>query len=76
MLVMSKNLKPLEKSRDELIEEVRKIRTIANSYYIADIIGYIDTLNEEIAQTQKVITLAMRHLQNLITLKDKEVEEK
>ncbi|MCD6255194.1 MAG: hypothetical protein J7J44_02855 [Deltaproteobacteria bacterium] len=68
-------VKPLQPLRDELIETAQKIRTISNSYYIADIIGIDSTLDSEIQATLKLIRLATRHLNALYEIKKKEEVE-
>jgi len=74
-MLVPKLVKPLQNTRDELIEVAHKIRTISNTYYIADIIGYESTLDTEIQATLKLIRLATQHLATLYEIKMKKEEE-
>ena len=67
-------VKPLQDTRDELIETALRIRTISNTYYIADIVGYKNTLDTEIEATLKLISLAVQHLNSLYEIKMKKEE--
>ena len=74
-MLVPKFLKPLQDTRDELIEKAHKIRTISNSYYLYDILGYESTLDAEISETKELINLALKHLASLYEVKVKEVEK-